>query len=327
MKPKIKPPFKELIFLFIIFVNVYPSQTTAQSTINKNSEFCDVKINQHFIFNLKYNHFNHESTFANNFNSHFLDSLAKVQQKKIGFCKGVKQEFNNYSSDLWYVTSAPSRINKKSTLMLGGILAIGGVIFIYDEAIANAVDRNRNNDVYETFVDVANVVEPMGISQYTIPISFGCYIIGYALKFESMKDISFQIFESLTIGVIFKNIIANSIGRARPNSGKGPRFSKFGGSASFFSGHVSNAFQVARILSHHVNFLPFKIICYGSALLVGFHRLDDEMHWASDVFIGAIYGTTVASAILKLKEKRKIKVVPNISPNQSYLGLRVSYQF
>jgi len=324
----IKALSMELILLLLIFFNAYPSEILAQSLDNKNIYYGDVtKIDQYSMFSLKCKPGNSNFFSVNFCKLNFSDSLVKVQRKKTDIKDRVKQSFKNYSSDFWYVASAPSRINKKSGFILGGVLTIGGVIFIYDQDIANAIERNRSNEVYKILVDAANFVEPMGISKLTVPVSVGCYAVGYVLKFEPMKEISYQVFESLTIAIVFKNIIANSIGRARPNSGKGPRFSKFGSSISFFSGHASNAFQAARIISHHVDFLPVTILCYGSALLVGFHRLDDEMHWASDVFIGAVYGTAVASAILKLNENRNIKVAPHISPDQGYFGLRATYQF
>jgi 3-oxoadipate enol-lactonase len=52
MELKIKAPFIELIFLFIIFVYAYPSETTAQCLVNQNFECCEAKINQHIIFNI-----------------------------------------------------------------------------------------------------------------------------------------------------------------------------------------------------------------------------------------------------------------------------------
>ena len=327
MNLRINSVLTMIVFLLTIIANICPLSSSAQSLFNNNLAAYNAEHSRKIPINIIENHSKYNPISFENSYHDFSDSLVNAQKNESRICNRVKKAIGNYSSDFWYVASAPFRINKKSALILGGVLAVGSAIFIYDDEVASTINRNRNNDAYKAFVDVADFVEPMGISEYTIPFSFGCYTVGYFLKFDSMKDISYQLFESLTIAVVFKNIIANSVGRARPNSGKGPRFFKFASSASFFSGHASNVFQAARILSYHVDFLPFKIICYGSAILVGFHRLDNEMHWASDIFIGAVYGTTVASAILKLNEKRKIKVVPNISPNINYFGLKVSYQF
>lgn len=330
MKQPIKASLTLKSLLIVIFLTGFSFETIAQGSINTNfSRWDSKKIKQSCILDGRYKQskFPYEPCSKYIFESNMPDSLIKMPGKKIGPGTKAVQAFKIYTSDLWYIVSAPSRINKRSLPVLGGVLAVGGVMFAYDEKISRAVDRNRSDDIYKFFTDAADIVEPMGVSMYTIPASFGSFAIGYALKLKTMQDISIQIFESLMIATTIKNIIANSVGRARPNSGKGARFSKFGGSASFFSGHTSNAIQVARILSHHVDSLPFKLLCYSSVALVGLHRLDNEMHWASDIFVGAVYGFTVSSAILKLHEKRKLMVTPSITSDHRFWGLRVTYEF
>ena len=119
--------------------------------------------------------------------------------------------------------------------------------------------------------------------------------------------------------------IVHLAGRARPRDNKGANFFKFNNGSSFFSGHTTNAFEIATILSHHINFWPFTICSYAFATIISFQRLDSNAHWPSDVFLGAVYGITFSKALIKLHEKRKVKLLPAISAHA--IGVQMIYEF
>ncbi|MCP4631365.1 MAG: phosphatase PAP2 family protein [candidate division Zixibacteria bacterium] len=86
-------------------------------------------------------------------------------------------------------------------------------------------------------------------------------------------------------------------------------------------------FQVATILSHHVNFFPATITFYGLATSVALQRVTSDSHWPSDVFIAAVFGTAVSRAVIRLHEERKLQAVPMINPQENALGVRVIHRF
>lgn len=62
---------------------------------------------------------------------------------------------------------------------------------------------------------------------------------------------------------------------------------------SFPSGHTSQAFFMASLLSHYFQTgFPITLLLYTAALLVGITRMYVGMHYPRDVFGGAILGTT-----------------------------------
>ncbi|MFL2948615.1 MAG: phosphatase PAP2 family protein [Nitrospinales bacterium] len=48
-----------------------------------------------------------------------------------------------------------------------------------------------------------------------------------------------------------------------------------------------------------------KPISYGLATLTGLSRINDEKHWASDVFIGAALGYFTSKTLLRLHNNKK----------------------
>ena len=237
------------------------------------------------------------------------------------------QTVKNYVSDFWYILSSPARISKKNACRAGGIALMTGILFIYDQEIIDGVRRNRDNPLQKFVARKGKDFEPMGQIEKMNPYCFIGLATGLVTGYEPLRDASFQILVSLSIASTIKNAAGQVIGRARPSVFQGPRYFKFNTGYSFPSGHTSNAFQVATILSHHFNYLPFTVLSYGLATSVGFQRMDANLHWATDVFIGAVFGTAVAKTIIKLHENRNMKVSPTlIGPTRS-VGLNIRYQF
>ncbi|MBD3375960.1 phosphatase PAP2 family protein, partial [candidate division KSB1 bacterium] len=145
------------------------------------------------------------------------------------------------------------------------------------------------------------------------------------LGIDPLREASWQIIVSLTIASTIKNTGSLFIGRHRPSVNKGAYAFEFWEGVSFPSGHSSNAFQVATILSHHVDFPPFTVLAYGLASCVAFQRLDANLHWTTDVVFGALLGTTVAKTIIRLHEKRTLYIAPKVMNDGKSLGIGMTW--
>jgi len=105
-------------------------------------------------------------------------------------------------------------------------------------------------------------------------------------------------------GPVFKVVM----GRARPNAGEGPdSFAPFSSNASFPSGHTTQAFAVASVVAAHDGRLWVSVLSYGLAGSVGFARIEQDAHWSSDVLAGAILGTVVGNAVVKVNDAIRAK--------------------
>lgn len=100
---------------------------------------------------------------------------------------------------------------------------------------------------------------------------------------------------------------------------------------SFFSGHASAAFTVAVFTSEWFSETypdsPYKGIVWASSLslagLVGALRVAAGKHYPSDVVVGALVGTGVSLAILRLHEKSAKSV--SFCAGPGFLGLNIPF--
>ena len=81
-------------------------------------------------------------------------------------------------------------------------------------------------------------------------------------------------------------------------------FHPFSGSDnSFPSGHATQAFAVASVISAHSDQVWVSVTAYTIAGLVGFARMYHNAHWTSDVTAGALIGTFVGRGVVALNKR------------------------
>lgn len=136
-----------------------------------------------------------------------------------------------------------------------------------------------------------------------------------------------QILESYIISSFVKNLANYSAQRPRPLQGYDAHTWRVKNTNSFFSGHSSNLFQIATILSHHVDYKPFSVLAYGIAGTVALQRIDAEKHWLSDVFVGSVFGYAIAKGIIFLNEKRENNFELSVAKFNYTYALGINYRF
>lgn len=257
--------------------------------------------------------------------------LMSAQTDSLKTASPLVQNLNNlitiYISDAWHILSSPARFTKKSARVTGAIVLTGGLLYAFDQQILAGFHRRRTNLIYDAIMDTGEFAEPMGQIEKMNPYCLAGYTVGYLTGFEPLQEASIQIIESLSIASGIKQLVRDAVGRTRPSENKGAYFYKFARGESFPSGHTSNAFQVATILSHHFDYLPVTILNYSLATAVALWRIDENLHWPADVFFGAVYGTAVSSALLRFHRRRNIHIVPVRFSENNLIGFKMAYHF
>ena len=226
-------------------------------------------------------------------------------------------------TDAKQVFTAPAQWETRDWFVAGGVAAGIGLTMAFDPEIQKAVQRNRS----QTIDDIFNAVEPFG-TWYSAALLGGFYAGGALFKDPTAQAVAL---DGISASIIASGLITEplkyTVGRSRPYSNKGAYdFHPFSGADSFPSGHATEAFAVATVITEHYPFLWVKISSYGLASAVGYARMNSRAHWASDVLAGAAIGTFTGEVVVRFnKGYRHVELAPLIGPG--FKGAELVWSF
>ena len=212
--------------------------------------------------------------------------------------------FKGIFSDMVYTASSPLIWDRSDWITAGWVAGGTGMFIALDEEIHSTFKDNRGS----TTDGLAGIFEPFGNGAFTIPSLAAFYIFGHFHEDEKAKRTTLIAMESFLITGLYTTVLKASFGRHRPSTGDSS--TSFDGFSidhnSFPSGHTSTAFAIATVFANQYEKTPYiKPISYGLATLTGLSRINDEKHWASDVFIGAALGYFTSKTLLRLHNNKK----------------------
>jgi membrane-associated phospholipid phosphatase len=147
--------------------------------------------------------------------------------------------------------------------------------------------------VFEPSDFVGNGIAPIGASV----VLYGTGKLAHAPGLTAMAS---DLIRAQAINGLFTNIVKRSVNRTRPN---GSRF-------SYPSGHTSSAFATAGVIAHYTG-PTWGWVARGGAAMIALSRLQENVHYPSDLVAGAILGTYVAVAVTgRHRESTGIQLYP-----------------
>lgn len=229
------------------------------------------------------------------------------------------------------VLGAPLRWTGKDWLVVSGTLAgVVAVGFALDLPMRNKTQSHQT----ATLDELTKVVEPFG-AEYSWGVIGAYGIAGFVFHDREARDIAIDsVIASLLASAIITPTLKFVIGRARPNQDEGSSsFHPFNTNYNAFpSGHATQAFAVASVISASSDQAWVSIAAYTVAGLVGFSRIYHNAHWTSDVTAGAVIGTVVGRGVVMLNRKLragdgKVRVTfaPMLGQNARGAGLLVQF--
>ena len=213
--------------------------------------------------------------------------------------------------DTKYILSAPLRWDSHDWLWAGAAAAavLGTGILMDKRESDSAEDAQHRVD------KLATKLEPFG-GGYSFATLAGFY--GAGKLFDSPKAVAVGE-DGLTASIIAAGIISPTVkwvvGRVRPgDTPSRTDFHPFSGNQSFPSGHTTQAFSVASVISAHYDSLWIDASAYTIAAFVGYARHQHQAHWPSDIAAGALLGIAVGHTVVRLNEENRgahLSVVPS----------------
>lgn len=203
------------------------------------------------------------------------------------------------------ILGAPLRWSGKDWLALSGVAA--GVVALGFALDVPARDKTRSHQT-PALDDLTRIVEPFG-QEYSWAVIGAYGIAGFVFHDPEARDIAVDsALATILASGIITPVLKQVIGRARPNQDQGSTsFHPFSGDQAFPSGHTTQAFAVASVISAHSDQVWVSISAYTLAGLVGFSRIYHDAHWSSDVAAGAVIGTAVGRGVVALNRRLRAK--------------------
>ncbi|QDK40754.1 hypothetical protein DOM21_04640 [Bacteriovorax stolpii] len=222
----------------------------------------------------------------------------------------------------------PLDMKNQELVALAAATSLGVVAFANDRAITDFAIEHKT-----VMSDPITAVGNFLGREATIPLVAGSYFLGVVYKDNKLKQVALFTVGATIAGQLVTEGAKNLFGRMRPAQSENPYEFFQEKSKSFFSGHTTQAFTIATIVSemYKDDYPVVPYVAYGLASLTAYARVYGENHWASDVITGAIMGTFVTRLFLsfmkqdKSKENGGFSVSPGIDPLTGTLMVNVNY--
>jgi len=220
--------------------------------------------------------------------------------------KPNKEYYKSYWTAIKKTATGPARWGKKEWIGFGGVVIGGTVLYIYDGQIRNFFQSHRTPGLD----NVSKYgFEPWGKGLYTLPLLGGFYLYGLSANNTKARQVAMAGTQAFIMGGISVEVLKVLFGRHRPYQDIPPDHKAWTGPFgsisynSMPSGHTTVAFSVATVFASVYKDKPWVgVISYGIATGVALSRLNDDKHWASDVFIGAALGFAVGKTVYHIME-------------------------
>jgi membrane-associated phospholipid phosphatase len=224
---------------------------------------------------------------------------------------------------------SPFHWEKKERLEFLAIASVTTGLFLADEELQKVAQRNRSRFSN----DLAKLVTPPE-TVYPRFVIGGFYLGGLIFKRKKEKDTALYLLESVMFTQGITQVIKHTVGRARPFANKGAyhfealKFPPSSYSQSFPSGHAATAFSLASVIAEQYDNRIIDLVSYGVASLAAWARVNDNVHFTSDVFFGGVLGTWVGKTIVRLNKNKddkskELSIHPEIGLNS--IGVSLSF--
>jgi membrane-associated phospholipid phosphatase len=225
--------------------------------------------------------------------------------------------------DIQHVLTEPARWQSTEWQTFGwASFAVVATAAIIDAPLRDEMRRQPKDNSFMN-------IERFG-AEYSVGVVAGFYLVGNLVENEKAVSVAQ---DSLTASIIASGLITPAIkiaaGRSRPYEDLGTNnFKSLGAdnpNSSFPSGHTTEAFALASVISSHYEEIWIKVTAYTVASLVGIARTYHDAHFASDVLAGAFIGNWVGLSVVSYHQQKQganIMLRPEIT--QDIIGLHLA---
>jgi membrane-associated phospholipid phosphatase len=216
----------------------------------------------------------------------------------------------------------PFQIDNGNILVTIGVSGAVGLTYVFDKNIHDKLEASKGKSLDKA----ADAGSQAGNPIYHL--GFAALVYGGAIAADSpkWKEVGEMMGESLILTDASTLLLKEATGRGRPyatqSKGDFRPFQFKNNFDSFPSMHTASSFALASVLAATSESFTLKAAYYSAATFVGFSRLYQNQHWASDVIMGAALGELCGRIVTHYHAKgQSVAIVPQILENGAGLAM------
>ncbi len=203
---------------------------------------------------------------------------------------------------------SPFQPAKKAFLRDAALVGVAVGFAFLDKPIQKWAVTFRNNNPWSE--RPSQTLTNLGAQFEIIPLA-AIATTGIIFKNEKLRTTTALAFQSYITATFWSTLFKELSGRNRPtnfdpnsdlNSARfhGPFYKlPYSDNSAFPSGHTALAFAAATVYAKEYKDIPLvPVISYGIATLIGFSRITENRHWATDVIGGGLLGFACGTQVV-----------------------------
>lgn len=240
-----------------------------------------------------------------------------------GELKGLSSRLVDESAD--FVTT-PFTLKDGNLFWTIGIAGAIGLAYVYDGDINDKLQGKVRSRSMDKAADAGALV---GNPYLHLGAAALVYAGGIAAESPQMKETGEMMAEALILADAATLLIKEGTGRGRPlatsNKDDFRPFQFKTDYDSFPSMHTASSFAMASVLARTSESIPVAVLSYSAAAFVGFSRMYQNKHWASDVLlaaaIGELSGRVVTAFHASKGKENRIVLLPTVTEAGATMNL------
>ncbi|HDP93992.1 MAG TPA: phosphatase PAP2 family protein [Candidatus Aminicenantes bacterium] len=243
--------------------------------------------------------------------------------------------FRDFWQDEKRLWSSPFRASSKDLLVWGGLLALTGVLIHNDEAIYRDI---KEFQAEHEWADKATPFLSDMAQGYPFALAGAIWVTGALTRNDHAKETGYLALQAMLHSFVVVQVVKHLTGRARPSAFGGE--DRWAGPAGFFkryeegkwshydamfSGHTITLWSLATVLAHQYRkSVVVPVLAYSLATLGGLATITDDLHWISDVVVGAAIGYAISRFVIRRRSKN-FQIAPVIHRDGVGIGVRILF--
>ena len=241
--------------------------------------------------------------------------------------------FRQIGLDVSYLATRPFHLDRRGWMKVAATLGTAAILYADREVIRDMAQEHRTPG-RDDFLQKPRIMGKAAFAPSLALISYGA---SFATHDDREKETAVLLLESMAFTGAAVGLGQSVLSTRRPEEGNDIRF--FSRRGHGFSGDAGLAASVVPVLKNQYLLVrpgdggghrfwkrTATGLLYTGALLTGYQRINNDKHWAPDVFLGLVTGFTVGQILCdshdRTRQERRSRVALTAVPGG--IGLRIT---